>query len=73
MKTRLTLSVLLLALTAGGLIPSCSSDEPKRKKVVGPDASAYSTQPWNRPRTWEATARSPLGAQGGGGGGILSR
>jgi len=72
MKTHVILSVLLLAFMVG-MLPSCASDEPKRKKVVGPDSSAYSTQPWNRPRSWEATARSPLGAQGGAGAGILSR
>ncbi len=57
MKTRL-LSLLLLAITAACSFSSCASDEPKRKKVVGPsDGSQYSTLPWNRPRSWEGTAK----------------
>jgi len=27
------------------------------KKVVGPDGSAYSNLPWNRPKAWESNAR----------------
>jgi hypothetical protein len=46
-------------------LSSCTSDEPQRKKVVGPDSSGYSNLPWNRPRSWEGNARSPLGAMGG--------
>lgn len=61
MKTRSVIYTLLLVATTAGLLPSCASDEPKRKKVVGPDSSQFSTQPWNRPRKWEAAARSPLG------------
>jgi hypothetical protein len=56
MKTRL-LSLLLLATTAACTLSSCASDEPKRKKVVGPDSSGYSSLPWNRPRSWEGNAR----------------
>jgi hypothetical protein len=75
MKTRSLICTLLLAFTAGGLLPSCVSDGPKRKKVVGPDSSQYSTQPWNRPRKWEAAARSPLGnaAQSGALGGAFQQ
>lgn len=56
MKTRL-LSLLLLTITAASSLSSCASDEPKRKKVVGPDSSQTSTLPWNRPRSWEGNAR----------------
>ena len=56
MKTRL-LSFLLLAITAACTLSSCASDEPKRKKVVGPDGSQYSNLPWNRPRSWEGNAK----------------
>ena len=56
MKTRL-LSLLLLTITAACSLSSCASDEPKRKTVVGPDASQYSTLPWNRPKSWEGTAK----------------
>jgi len=56
MKTRL-LSLLLLTITAACSLSSCASDEPKRKKVVGPDSSQNSTLPWNRPRSWEGNAR----------------
>jgi hypothetical protein len=55
MKTRL-LSLLLLAIIASSL-SSCAPDEPKRKKVVGPDSSQYSSLPWNRPRSWEGNAK----------------
>lgn len=55
MKTRL-LSLFLLALGAASLA-SCASDKPQRKKVVGPDSSAYSTLPWSRPKAWESTAK----------------
>jgi len=56
MKTRL-LSLLLLTVTATCSLSSCASDEPKRKTVVGPDGSQYSSLPWNRPRSWEGTAK----------------
>lgn len=56
MKTRL-LTLLLLVTTAACSLSSCTSDEPKRKKVVGPDGSQYSNLPWNRPRSWEGNAR----------------
>lgn len=55
MKTRL-LSLLLLTIITGSF-SSCTSDEPKRKKVVGPDGSQYSSLPWNRPRSWEGNAK----------------
>lgn len=55
MKKRL-LSLFVLALSAASLV-SCSSDEPQRKKVVGPDSSAYSNLPWSRPKPWESNAR----------------
>lgn len=56
-KLRL-LNLLLLAATAASIMTSCSSsDEPKRKKVVGPDSSGYSNLPWNRPKSWEGNAR----------------
>lgn len=56
MKIRL-FSFCLLAITAVCCLSSCASDEPKRKKVVGPDGSQYSNLPWNRPRSWEGNAR----------------
>jgi hypothetical protein len=56
MKTRLC-SYLLLAIALACSFSSCTSDEPKRKTVVGPDASQNSNLPWNRPRSWEGTAR----------------
>lgn len=55
MKTRL-LSLFFLALGAACLV-SCGCDQPQRKKVVGPDSSAYSNLPWSRPKAWESTAR----------------
>lgn len=55
MKTRL-LSLFLVALSAASVV-SCSSDQPQRKKVVGPDSSAYSNLPWSRPKAWESTAK----------------
>ena len=55
MKTRF-LALLFVTLGASSLV-SCSSDEPQRKKVVGPDASGYSSLPWSRPRSWEGNAR----------------
>jgi hypothetical protein len=55
MKTR-SFRLLFLVLAAACL-SSCASDEPKRKKVVGPDGSAYSNLPWNRPKSWESNAR----------------
>ncbi len=55
MKTH-SLRLLSLALAAVCL-SSCTSDEPQRKKVVGPDGSAYSNLPWNRPKSWEGNAR----------------
>jgi hypothetical protein len=51
MKPILLLPLLALVLGA------CSSDEPKRKKVVGPDDGGISKLSWNRPRSWEGTAR----------------
>lgn len=51
MKTTLFFSSLAL------LLASCTSDEPKRKKVVGPDDGGISKLSWNRPRSWEGTAR----------------
>ena len=56
MKTRLLLFALVFASVAGSLT-SCSSDEPKRKKVVGPDDGGLSKLSWNRPRSWEGTAK----------------
>ncbi len=55
MKTHLR-SLLFLALGLSCL-SSCSSDEPQRKKVVGPDSSEYSNLPWSRPKSWEGTAK----------------
>lgn len=55
MKTR-SLSLFLLALGVSCLV-SCGSDEPQRKKVVGPDSSGYSNLPWSRPKPWESTAK----------------
>lgn len=55
MKTH-SLRLLFLALAAVSL-SSCASDEPQRKKVVGPDSSEYSNLPWNRPKSWEGNAR----------------
>ncbi len=63
MKTRSIKWILLLPVLS--MLASCASDEPKRKKVVGPDSSGYSNLPWNRPRSWEGQARSPLGGMGG--------
>ncbi|WP_395743700.1 hypothetical protein [Prosthecobacter sp.] len=57
MKTRRLISLLLLTVTTACSLSSCASDEPKRKKVVGPDGSQYSHLPWNRPRSWEGNAR----------------
>jgi hypothetical protein len=66
MKARLDVKKALLAAIASTcVLSSCTSDEPQRKKVVGPDSSGYSNLPWNRPRSWEGNARSPLGAMGG--------
>ncbi len=56
MKTRL-LKLLLLAVIAPCAFVSCASNEPQRKKVVGPDGSQFSSLPWNRPRSWEGNAR----------------
>lgn len=56
MKTRL-LALLVAALGVSCLASCGSSDQPKRKKVVGPDDSAYSKLSWNRPRSWEGNAR----------------
>jgi hypothetical protein len=61
-----TLNFVLLAVIAVCSFVSCTPEGPQRKKVVGPDGSAYSNLPWNRPRSWEGQARSPLGAMGGG-------
>lgn len=55
MKKRL-FSLFALALSAACLV-SCGSDKPQRKKVVGPDSSAYSNLPWSRPKAWESTAK----------------
>jgi hypothetical protein len=55
MKTCSYLLTCLVLASAG--LTSCASDEPKRKKVVGPDGSAYSNLPWNRPKSWESNAR----------------
>jgi hypothetical protein len=63
MKPRL-LRLLLLSVITACSFTSCTSDEPQRKKVVGPDGSQYSNLPWNRPRPWESNARNPLGAMG---------
>ncbi len=52
-KTKLLLALLALVT----VLSSCSSDEPKRKKVVGPDDSSLSKMAWNRPRSWEGTAK----------------
>ncbi|MBK8091274.1 MAG: hypothetical protein IPK32_04595 [Verrucomicrobiaceae bacterium] len=48
---------LLLALVAASSLSSCASDEPKRKKVVGPSDDGLSKLAWNRPRSWEGNAR----------------
>jgi len=55
MKTKFLLS--LAAVSVLSCLASCSSDEPKRKKVVGPPSDGSSSLPWNRPRQWEGTAR----------------
>lgn len=55
MKTRLF--ALLLGVLGVSSLTSCGSDEPQRKKVVGPDSSSYSNLPWSRPRSWEGNAR----------------
>lgn len=55
MKTRV-LSFILAAMGFFSLV-SCGSDAPQRKKVVGPDSSAYSSLPWSRPKPWESNAR----------------
>lgn len=64
MSTR-SIMLCLMAVTAAVSLTSCASNEPQRKKVVGPDSSGYSNLSWNRPRSWEGNARSPLGAMGG--------
>ncbi len=56
MRTRLC-GFLLLALTVAGSFSSCTSDEAKRKKVIGPGGGEFSNLPWNRPRSWEGNAR----------------
>lgn len=56
MKTRL-LSLLLLVSGLSCLASCSGSDQPHRKKVVGPDSSAYSNLPWSRPKSWESTAK----------------
>lgn len=55
MKTR-SISLLLLTVSVAFSLASCASDEPRRKKVVGPD-NHDSNLPWNRPRSWEGNAR----------------
>lgn len=55
MKTRLL--TLLLVTSVASCLVSCGSDEPQRKKVVGPDSSGYSSLPWSRPKAWESNAR----------------
>lgn len=65
MNTHLPLKSVLLLVVAACSLASCASNEPQRKKVVGPDSSGYSNLPWNRPRSWEGNARSPFGAMGG--------
>lgn len=55
MKSKLL--VTLLAVILASVLGACSSDEPKRKKVVGPDDGGISKLSWNRPRSWEGTAR----------------
>lgn len=55
MKLHLLLLIASLALVSS--LSSCTSEEPKRKKVVGPPSSGDSNLPWNRPRSWEGTAR----------------
>ncbi|MCB1278066.1 hypothetical protein [Prosthecobacter sp.] len=56
MKPRLILPLLLSVISVFSFT-SCTSDEPQRKKVVGPDGSQYSNLPWNRPRSWEGNSR----------------
>ncbi|MDZ4404466.1 hypothetical protein [Prosthecobacter sp.] len=63
--TKRLFNLILLAVVTFCSLTSCASEEPKRKKVVGPDGSQYSNLPWNRPRSWEGNARNPLGAMGG--------
>ena len=55
MKLKLLLLTVSLALFSS--LSSFSSEAPKRKKVVGPPSSGDSNLPWNRPRSWEGTAR----------------
>lgn len=55
MKSKVLLCLALVSLVSS--LSSCSSDEPKRKKVVGPDDGGLSKLSWNRPRSWEGTAR----------------
>ncbi len=55
MKTKFLLSLSVVSVLS--CLASCSSDVPKRKKVVGPPSDGASSLPWNRPRQWEGTAR----------------
>jgi hypothetical protein len=48
---------LFLALALASSLSSCASEEPKRKKVVGPDDGGLSKLAWNRPRSWEGNSR----------------
>ena len=55
MKSKFVTTLFALALVC--LMGACTSDKPKRKKVVGPDDGGISKLSWNRPRSWEGTAR----------------
>jgi hypothetical protein len=62
----LKLLPLFLTLALASSLSSCASDDqPKRKKVVGPDDGGLSKLSWNRPRSWEGNSRF-----GGGMGGM---
>ncbi len=55
MKALLILKTLLAVLAVQTLV-SCASEEPKRRERVPPSVSD-SGLPWNRPRSWEGSAR----------------
>lgn len=57
MKLLLSKSLnLALASCVLALCVSCESDEPKRRKAVGPSTDS-SGIPWNRPTSWEGAGR----------------
>ncbi len=55
MKSKLHTALFAAALVC--MMGACTSDQPKRKKVVGPDDGGISKLSWNRPRSWEGTAK----------------